>query len=720
VEVIEVEDQYYILAKSALADDRTSVLKHGDTFAIFDRYGDIQPIGLGEQGIFHEGTRFLSKLILNFGAKRPMLLSSTVRADNVLLSVDLTNPDVYVDGLVVLPRGTLHIYRSKFLWESVCYERLRFRNYGLQPVDVTFSLRFENDFADIFEVRGQKREQRGRALADTLDPSVVVLAYEGLDGIVRRTRIECSPPPQQLTRSDMTIHVHLEAHEETGYLITFACELNDEQLRPCPYERALAHSSRCLHEQQERACSIFTANEQFNQWLNRSSADLQMMITATSSGPYPYAGVPWFSTVFGRDGIITALEYLWVDPELARGVLAYLAATQATEILPEQDAEPGKVLHETRTGEMAQLGEVPFRRYYGSIDATPLFVMLAAEYYERTGDLDFLRSLWPNLELALAWMDKFGDQDGDGFVEYFRRSAKGLVQQGWKDSQDSVFHADGTLAEGPIALCEVQGYVYAAKLGIAVVAGALGKHDRAQELRLQAEALRDRFEAAFWCEDVATYAIALDGEKRPCKVRTSNPGHCLFTGIASEERAQRTADTLLNSDSFSGWGIRTVATSEKRFNPMSYHNGSIWPHDNAMIAQGLARYGRRELAAKVLSGIFDVSTYVELQRLPELFCGFVRRPGKGPTLYPVACSPQAWAAGAVFMFLQASLGLRVHARTRQIHLMHPLLPESLERVEVCNLRLNDSSVDLVLERYGDVVGVHIKKREGDVEIVTVT
>lgn len=721
MEVIEVDKQFYVLATSPLADDRTRVLKHGDTFAIFNRYGDIQPTGLGEQGIYHAGTRFLSKLILNLGNRRPMFLSSTVREDNVMLAVDLTNPDVYVDGTVTIPRGTLHIYETKCLWDRVCYERLRVRNYGLSRVDATLSIRFESDFADIFEVRGQRRNQRGRLLPEELRDTGVALVYEGLDHIIRSTHIACTPPPQQLTGSEMTLVLSLEPNEEKNFLLSITCEVDRERPHICDsYESALTQTGHSARERAARLCTIYTSNEQFNHWVNRSHADLQMMLTETQSGIYPYAGVPWFSTAFGRDGIITALEYLWVDPGVGRGVLCYLAATQATSINPERDAEPGKILHETRNGEMAMLGEVPFRCYYGSVDSTPLFIILAAAYYQCTADLDFIRWIWPAIERALHWIDDYGDMDHDGFVEYFRRSPNGLVQQGWKDSHDSIFHADGTLAEGPIALCEVQAYVYAAKRDIAEVASALGHGDHAAELRRQAESLREKFESAFWCEDLSTYAIALDGNKRQCQVRASNAGHCLFAGIASPDRAAQVAQGLLDFEGFSGWGIRTVAASQSRYNPMSYHNGSVWPHDNAIAAMGLARYDQKAAAGKVLTGMFDAALFTELHRLPELFCGFARRHGRGPTLYPVACSPQSWAAAAVFMLLQACTGLAIRATEQKIYFVRPNLPEAIPQVEIQRLRCGNAVVDLVLERQDEAVGMTVKRREGKVDVVLIS
>jgi glycogen debranching enzyme len=718
-DIIEVGNQFYIRAQSSLADTRTLVLMRGDTFAVFDRYGDIQSVGKTQQGIFHQETRYLSRLELRIDGLRPLLLSSTVRDDNVLLASDLTNPDMDLSSGETLLRGTLHIYRNKFLADGACFDRITVHNYGSEPVDVELVFAFGADFADIFEVRGQKRERRGTFLPAEITRSGVILSYEGLDQVLRRTRIECSPVHCIPRPSEIALPIHLEPHEATSFSLDVICESNGITRHVPNYEDALLSINNERQTSPVADIDIYTANEQFNDWINRSRADLEMMITQTPFGPYPYAGVPWFSTVFGRDGIVTALELLWLTPSVAKGVLSYLAATQATCHDPERDAEPGKILHETRQGEMAQLREVPFGRYYGSVDATPLFVFLAAAYYERTADLEFIKSIWGNIEAALDWIDNFGDADKDGFVEYSRHSETGLLQQGWKDSQDSVFHCDGTLAKGPIALCEVQAYVYAAKSQIAAVAEDLGLSDKAAKLRAQAEELRKKFESAFWSDELSMFAMALDGDKRPCRVRSSNAGQCLFSGIASPVHMRRTIDMLLSPTLFSGWGIRTIATGEKRYNPMSYHNGSVWPHDNALIAYGVRDTRDKELALRVLSGLFDLAIFVELHRLPELICGFPRRPGKGPTLYPVACSPQAWAAGAVFLVLQSCLGLSIHAKQSRIYLHHTALPEALPQVRIRNLRIGKASVDLAFERHTETVGFDILRRDGEIEIVAV-
>jgi glycogen debranching enzyme len=369
---------------------------------------------------------------------------------------------------------------------------------------------------------------------------------------------------------------------------------------------------------------------------------------------------------------------------------------------------------------MAALGEVPFGRYYGSVDSTPLFVLLAGAYYERTGDKELIDQIWPNVERALTWIDRYGDIDGDGFVEYARRTSRGLIQQGWKDSQDSVFHTNGELADAPIALVEVQAYVYGARLAAAKLARIRGEGARAETLEAQADALRAHFEEAFWSDRLQTYALALDGGKRPCVVRSSNAGQCLLTGIARPDPARAGAESLLEQGLFSGWGIRTIDASEARYNPMSYHNGSVWPHDNALIAAGFARYGFADLVGTILTALLDASRFFESHRIPELFCGFHKRRGEGPTLYPVACSPQAWAAGSVFLLLQAALGLTIDAPNRRVTIARARLPECLDRITVRDLVVGDNRrIDLQFERRGADVHVEQLARDQDVELAII-
>jgi glycogen debranching enzyme len=719
-DVIRLSDQFYIIAESDRAAKPTRVLKQGETFAVFDLHGDLAATGQhAEHGLYHEGTRFLSRLELLLGDRQPLLLSSTVRQENDLFTADLTNPDVSRDDAIVVARGELHIYRSRVLWQGVLYEWMRVTNYALQPLEIPLTLRFGADFADIFEVRGMARARRGTTTARVHDSRAVRLEYRGLDNVVRVTRIVCDPAPDTLTAEHAGFVLALPPRASTSLLLTVACHIDGQHPELVTFEAAADAALQAQTAGRQRACHVYTANEGVNDWVNRSAADLQMMTTETSAGLYPYAGVPWFSTVFGRDGLITAFEMLWADPDVARGVLGFLAATQADAESATSDAEPGKILHEVRGGEMAALGEVPFARYYGTVDATPLFVMLADAYYERTGDQAFVRFLWPHVERALNWMRTYGDRDGDGFIEYARRSEKGLVQQGWKDSNDSIFHADGSMAEPPIALCEVQGYAYGAWSGAARLAARMGLDTDAAAYAARAAALRDAFDRAFWCDDTGTYALALDGLKRRCRVRASNAGHCLFTGIARQDRAVRVAAALMDEDGFSGWGVRTISAREARYNPMSYHNGSVWPHDNALVAAGLARYGLTDHLMRLMSGLFDMSLLVDLHRLPELVCGFHRRTGEAPTLYPVACAPQAWAAGSVYMLLQSALGLSISAPERRITFRRGALPPWLGWIRLERLTVGEASVDLVLERHEQDLGVKVERRTGDLEIVAV-
>jgi glycogen debranching enzyme len=709
----------HVHAASSVTDERTRVLKHGDTFALFDHYGDIKPGGLGEEGLYHDGTRFLSSLLLDLEGERPFFLNSTVRAENDQLTVALTNADLERDGRPEVPLGTLLIAIRKFLWHGVLYQEMRVRNLGLESVGGALSLRFAADYADIFEVRGMKRRARGEDLVPEIDPDRVVLSYRGRDGEVRRTVLSFSPRPSVLTGERADLDFSLAPQEESTFFLTIGCERRAFSPLLLPFEEARSEAQADLERYGSWACHVATSNGLVDSWVDRAVADLHMLTTDLPTGPYPYAGVPWFNTPFGRDGIVTALGCLWMRPALARGVLAYLASTQAADIVAAEEAEPGRILHETRKGEMAALGEIPFGRYYGSVDATPLFVVLAGAYYERTGDRTFVEELWPNVQAALDWMDRFGDRDGDGFLEYERKSPDGLRHQGWRDSDDAVFHADGSLAEGPIALCEVQGYAYAAHRAGELLARLLGDEDEAMRRSQRAASLQRSFERAFWCEELSTYGLALDGRKDLCRVRSSSAGQCLFSGIAHPEHARRLARTLFAPESFSGWGLRTIASSERRYSPLSYHDGSVWPHDNALAAKGLAQYGFVDEALSLWEALFDASAHFSLQRMPELFCGFPRQPGEGPILYPVACAPQAWSAASVLLLLQVCIGIEIDAPARRILFTRPRLPASLNEVRIHNLEVAGATMDLAVVRHRTSVDVEVLRRASDVDIVVV-
>jgi glycogen debranching enzyme len=706
---------FFIPAASSLQERRPRTLKHGDTFAVFDHHGDALSGPGSPEGLFHRDTRHLSHLYLTLEGARPILLSSTLHDDNATLTCDLTNPDLD-DGLA---HDLIHIRRSRLLWNAACHERLLLRNFDERPRRLTVEIDFDADFADIFEVRGAKRSRRGSMQPAEIGTGRVTLNYLGLDGRLRSTTLLFDPAPRHLTAKKAQFTVTVGPKESRSLFLQILCGAHRINQPPSrAFFSALREARRELRQASSRAASIASSNEIFNEAVRRSIADLYMLATDKEEGPFPYAGLPWYSTVFGRDALITALQTLWLDPAIARGVLLHLAAHQADGIDPEADAEPGKILHEVRVGEMAELREIPFRRYYGSVDSTPLFVMLAGAYLDRTGDVETLRRLWPNIEAALGWIERHGDRDGDGFVEYHRRTESGLANQGWKDSSDSVFHADGAFARGPIAMIEVQAYAYGAWRAAERIAGRLGLDARAQEFGTRAEHLRRIADERFFDEELGTYGLALDGDKRLCRVRTSNAGHALWTGLAYPHRAGAVVRALMSESSFCGWGVRTVAATEARYNPMSYHNGSVWPHDNALIAAGFARYGHRAEAARIFEALFLASSYIDLRRLPELFCGFARQRNRGPTFYPVSCTPQAWAAAAPLYLLQTCLGLGFEPESRRISFDNPMMPGFLDEVVLRRLAIGEDMADVAIRRSGRQVVVDVLERRGKLRVVT--
>ena len=508
------EQPFYIPMTGPAARPRRS-LKHDDTFIVLDSHGDIGASAGGPDGLFHFDTRYLARLELVLDGLQPLLLGSNLRDDNSSLTVDLTNPDIYRNGRIVLQKDLLHIVRTVFLWRGTAYQRIGLQNHGDRPAAFELTLMFDSDFADLFEVRGEKRPRRGTGSSRLVGPTDVAFDYRGLDNQTRTTALHFDPRPTRLSVNAATWQLELAPHDAKSLFVAVSCN-PQAGAKPARFFRGLLEHRREMRRSTTGTASVETSNNIFNEVLCQAMADLNMLMTDTPQGRYPYAGIPWYSTTFGRDGLTTALQMLWVDPRIAKGVLKRLAHFQASSVDPLNDAAPGKILHEMRGGEMAALREVPFAQYYGSVDSTALFVLLAGRYFERTGDAQTLMELWPAIEAGLAWIDGPGDPDKDGFVEYQRASEQGLANQGWKDSYDAIFHADGQLAEGYIALAEVQGYVFAAKQLAARCALRLGKPDKAKKLEAEAQALAEKFEAAFWCEELGTYALALDGAKRPC------------------------------------------------------------------------------------------------------------------------------------------------------------------------------------------------------------
>ena len=694
--------------------------KEGEMFLCADAEGNLDAKKVTGSGLYWRDTRYLSDFVLDVDGNAPLLLSTS--ADRAFAShVDLTNQDlVDDDGTVSAVQGTVNIRRTRVI-DGRLYERIRVRNYNAAAVEFTLNLTFGTDFADIFEVRGLRRATRGKLAQPKADRSSIAFAYAGLDGVFRETRVSFALEPTELEvhGTQVVAAWRLRLEPTQTEMIALTVEPRVATFRPPdkPFDVA-THELRRSYESWERSCTrVWTDNQLYNSLLARGVRDLRALLTPTRHGNLPAAGIPWFVAPFGRDSLLTCHQTLLLNPDLTRATLEVLAAFQADEVDEWRDAQPGKILHELRQGELAGANEIPHTPYYGSIDSTPLWLLLLGTYYRWTGDLGFCRRLLPNVERALEWVETYGDPDGDGFVEYQRSSPRGLANQGWKDSHDSVVHVDGKLAEGPIALAEVQAYVYLAKLRLADVFEALGDGDRAAALRGQAASLKAAFNERFWVESEQYFAMALDGDKRPVATITSNPAHGLYCGVVDPDKAAPLARRLLAPDMFSGWGVRTLSKSAVAYNPMSYHNGSIWPHDNAIIGAGLKRYGFAKATNRLATAMFEMAVTVDDMRLPELFCGFTRRSPNRPVAYPVACSPQAWAAGAPFLLLQAMLGISADAPANVLNVGKPQLPGWLNTVELHDLRVGRSTISIVFQRHGETTGFSLLDKDGDVRVL---
>jgi glycogen debranching enzyme len=694
-------------------------LKSGAVFVCARPDGDIRPARASGEGLYAQDTRHLSELRLTVGGLRPVLLSSVMESGHHAV-INATNPVLVADGEVMVPQETLNVRRTVLIADRLYY-RVRVDSFRRHPVATVVELSLAADFADVFEVRGVGRRTSGRFEPPAHDGDRLRFSYVAGDGQHRQTLVELEPSPARVRIDDGRVHVawdvRLDAGEAISLLITVLPVRRGRRRAGPTLERAAARLE-AAHADWVGACArISTDNELFDRLIDASMRDLHALMMPVGDDQLPAAGIPWYVAPFGRDSLLSACEALMINPEVARGTLLVLAGLQADADEGWRDAEPGKILHELRTGELARTGHIPHTPYYGTADATPLFLMVAGGYYRWTLDLDTMARLRPALDAAMAWIDEWGDRDGDGFVEYERRSPAGLENHGWKDSHDSVVHADGSLAQGPIALVEVQGYVYEAKLRIADVYEALGDAQRAARLRAEAGALRAAFNEAFWNPDEEFFALALDGRKTQVRSVTSNPAHCLYCGIVDDDKAKVVAERLMAPDMFSGWGIRTLSSSSPAYNPMSYHNGSVWPHDNAIAAAGLKRYGFDAATGRIAAGLFDVAAGARDFRLPELFCGFRRDGSRAIVNYPVACIPQAWAAAAPFMLLQALLGISAHAPENGLTVDRPRLQEWLSSVDICDLRVGSSRVSLAFRQTGSgSTGFSVIEQQGNVRV----
>jgi len=718
---LKEEDQASGFAPGALVDKERFetarvTLKYDDAFLVAEASGDMLA-STREMGLFWRGTRFLSTCNLFLEGHPLVVLSHHVDDRGDACLVDLTNAAFTVADGTLIEQGSIHVRRLLELRYEQLVQTCTITSYAALPVALTLGLKIGADFCDLFEVRGAVRKQRGQQRPPEMHNTLVTLGYQGLDEVVRETRFEFTPPVEYMLADNLFWQLRLAKSQSVELQVVVKLSSSDLSDKPGAFSGAgNGHAS-----QGQSHATVWTDDPLFNRLLTRGMHDLHMLSTLTPHGYVPYAGIPWFSSPFGRDGLIACLQFVSWFPAVTRGTLAFLAAHQGTKIEAYTDEEPGKILHEYRTGEMANCREIPFTPYYGSIDATPLFLIALEAYMRWTDDLPFLEKLWPNAQAAARWLTDYGDRDGDTFIEYHNASEHGLGNQGWKDSWDAISHGDGRLAVSPTALCEVQGCAFAAYRAMSFLAGRIGKAEEALQWEQFAQALQRNFLERFWWEEEQTFYLALDGAKDPCEVVSSNAGQCLWSGIVPPEKARQVRERLMREDMYSGWGIRTLSERASRYNPLSYHNGSIWPHDTAMVGVGFARHGEGKAeAGQLLKSLLEASLYYEGTRLPELFCGFEQRKGYGPTRYPVACSPQAWTTGAPFMLLSAMLGFQPDAEQGCLVLDLPTLPHWLNVLELHGIQVGEDSAHLRFVRSGSGDRTEVLLLEGngvDVKVI---
>jgi glycogen debranching enzyme len=692
----------------------------GKTFSATNVNGDIYPPGSPDVGFFHDDTRFLSHLELRIGGHRTVVLSSSTEK-TFSAQIELTTGNITLRDSFDLPENTVHIRREQLLASEIFFDRLTFENFNLSPIDFTVELLFDADFVDVFQVRGVARQRHGQYYEPIIRRNQIAFYYRGLDNVLRHTLIKMAPNPAEIRDRAARWNLRLEPLKEVRLEITVTPFVEGRVSRAQLYELdPQLRQRRSQFARWEASSTRFeTNNEVFDEMLKTGIGDFHALQIPDGEQHIIAAGIPWFATIFGRDSIIAAYQSLSLNPQLAIDTLRVLARYQGKETDDWRDEQPGKILHEYRDGEMTRSGEMPFGPYYGSVDATPLFLILLSETFNWTADEQLVEELLPNAYAALQWIDEYGDLDGDGFVEYQRRSPKGLVNQGWKDSWDANMHRDGTVAKTPVALSEVQGYVYDAKFRMASLLRSFGDIKTADKLKRDAAELARHFDRAFWIPNRGFYAMALDADKKPLEVIASNPGHLLFTRIINKDRARIVSNRLMREDMFSGWGWRTMSQEERVFNPLSYHRGSVWPHDNSIIAHGMALNEMRQGAVRALTALYQAALKFRDYRLPELFCGVQRRDYDEPVHYPVSCSPQAWASGAMFLILQSVLGIRPSGPRKELNIINAELPDWLEHLHIRNLRIGHSRVGLDFSRRGDRTFCNVVDVEGEKLLVNV-
>ena len=686
------------------------VIKDGDIFLLIDQAGNIIKDADAQYGLYTKDTRFLNKYSLFVNNKKPIVFSFKI-IENYMSEICLINQNVRK-----IENAKILIKRKQLISDGIVYDRISVTNSHLSSLKIKITLKIEADYLDIFQVRNYVKEKRlGTILSPRKVKNGIILGYIGKDGINRETELKILGGEGEIYKDRIEFSFKLKHKQEKELTIAIIPRIESQKLinkSIINFERARKRLKSDLKKWKENSLIINTDNDNFNWIIDRSLLDLKLLQTNLGEGFMPMAGIPWFAVPFGRDSIIASLQTLMLNTKIAQGTLKTLIHFQGKEINKDKEEEPGKIMHEIRFGELAHLNLIPHTPYYGTIDATPLFLILAVEYFHWTGDLKFIKKILPHLQTALDWIDKYGDVDHDGYVEYNPQSKRWAVNQGWKDSRDSSVHRDGSLAIPPIALVEVQGYVYQAKKGMAEIFSYLGEKDTAGKLEKEAQELKVKFNRDFWMGDRKYFAFGLDYQKKQIASITSNPGNCLYSGIIEEDKAEAVAKKLFSDELFSGWGIRTMGRKEIGYDPMSYHNGSVWPHDNSIIIAGLIRYNYWIKAIKIIDGFVKAAQYFKDNRLPELFCGFSLKEVKSLVKYPFACSPQAWSSGSIYLIIQSLLGIEADAINDKIHL-NPILPEGINKVEVKNLKIGNNKINLVVIKENNCIKLNNIRIEGN-------